>query len=73
MEFKELEEEVRDDLGEELKQLAKDYMKDQYMLFSQMKEKFEKSERLYNEMLSTEITEDYLSKKGYSIRQTRDY
>ena len=72
MVFKELEKEVQDELGEELKQLAKDYLKDEFMIFTKAKERFEKIEKTYNEHMNSEITEKFLGSKGYHIKSTRE-
>ena len=73
MKFKELEKEMKDELDEELRELAKGYMKDLFMDFTKAKAKFESIERKYNEDISNEISEEFLYKKGYIVKRTRDY
>ena len=72
MKFGELEEECIGELGQELKDLAKQYLKDAKMNFDDHTRSYENSKKCYEDLLDTEIDKEFLSKKGIYVKNSND-
>lgn len=68
MEFKDMLPTIKDELGEELLELSKRYLKEQFKTFQDAEKRFNKSREDYEKVLETEITEEYLRKQGYNLK-----
>lgn len=72
MKFKELEKEAKDELGQEIKDLAKQFLKDAKISFDDQTRLYEKNKLFYENLLNEEITYEFLSRKGIYVKNSND-
>ena len=64
------EKEVTEDLGKELLELSKDYLRSRCIDYEELKKRFKDATLEYNELLKSDITEEFLRKKGLRIQKS---
>lgn len=71
MKFDGLERSVKTGLSDELRELAEEFLRDECIKFLNMEKQFKKAEKIYEKILDTGVTEEYLSKNGYKIKLSK--
>lgn len=70
--FVDFVEECSSELGEEVQDLAKQYLKDAIMEFEHQTKRYNTLKNIHEELLTTEITVEFLANKGFHVKNIND-
>jgi len=70
--YKDIKETCIEELSDEVLELAKQFLKDEHLQFEEVKERFEKSKKQYEELLEMDISLEFLRTRGLHVKNRQD-